>query len=336
MTPAEAKTLYERIKDELRLKMPEAIARLDADWALDFDASRRRFGWCDWGGKVVGLSWRFVLINDEIQVGKTIRHEIAHALVGPGHGHDWAWKQMARTCGDDGRRCWDAADTEQPAMKWTAKCIGCNRKIGRNLPPKKAQSCGHCSGGRFNEDYRLMFVPTEENGMTKSFVQILARHEGPWKLRALLPDGPKGKPRAEWMPTKTADPVSDAFGLMDKNPSISSVVAWSESEQQFVLTIDRADRDVWEKERGNWREAVKLAAKTTAAAIPERVLKIPAGIDAETVRKVLAARASGLGYVAVDAKFGVYGKKGFWSWKICKAAAGMKAVAAERKEGTEK
>jgi hypothetical protein len=44
------------------------------------------------------------------------------------------------------------------------------------------------------------------------------------------------------------------------------------------------------------------------------------GADPENVVKVLALRAQGLGYVAIDAAFGIHGKRGWWSWKIVRDA----------------
>ena len=35
-----------------------------------------------------------------------VLHEIAHALTGPGHGHDWAWKQKCVLVGARPERCY--------------------------------------------------------------------------------------------------------------------------------------------------------------------------------------------------------------------------------------
>tara|TARA_R100000951_G_scaffold99407_4_gene89746 strand:+ start:1195 stop:1737 length:543 start_codon:yes stop_codon:yes gene_type:complete len=41
----------------------------------------------------------------EAQAINTLRHEIAHIAVGPGHGHDRVWKASARRIGCDAERC---------------------------------------------------------------------------------------------------------------------------------------------------------------------------------------------------------------------------------------
>ena len=53
----------------------------------------------------VELSVSFVLRATWSDVRDTILHEIAHAIVGPGHGHDAVWQTAERRIGCTPKRC---------------------------------------------------------------------------------------------------------------------------------------------------------------------------------------------------------------------------------------
>ncbi len=59
----------------------------------------RRLGQCRFGAREIGLSRRFLEANEWGIVENTVRHEAAHAAVGPGHGHDGVWRRQARAFG---------------------------------------------------------------------------------------------------------------------------------------------------------------------------------------------------------------------------------------------
>lgn len=68
-------------------------------WNVEVIETKRVLGQCDFTKKIIRLSRPFVVLNDKDVVVDTIKHEIAHALVGVGHGHDWKWKQMCEQLG---------------------------------------------------------------------------------------------------------------------------------------------------------------------------------------------------------------------------------------------
>lgn len=210
MTLSDAKALFDKVA--LELNFP-------SDWGFEFDNSKQRFGSCNYNRRKVTLSGPIVLLNEAKQVEQTIRHEIAHVLVGPGHGHDAVWKAMARKCGDDGARCYDPAVVNTPEAAWVALCPKCGKKFERHRAPKPNRPlwCGTCFRGR-----------SFESGAALSF-----------------------------QPTAAAN---------------TSVMA---------------------------------AAK-------------PSAVDPLTLAKIRALRMQGRGYVAIDASFGIHGKRGWWSWKIIK------------------
>lgn len=62
------------------------------------------------------------LPNPEQEVRNTLLHEIAHAMVGPGHNHDHVWKSAARRIGCTGDRC--GADM-QVRPNFIGRCSKC-------------------------------------------------------------------------------------------------------------------------------------------------------------------------------------------------------------------
>lgn len=141
MTLFEAHVLFQTLQKDLGL--PE-------DWTLRFDNAKRRFGSCQYRTKTITLSRYLVVLNASDQVGQTIRHEIAHALVGPGHGHNHVWRAMAIKCGDDGQRCYSSETVNTPQAPYAATCTGCGKVYKRHRRPRTARSCGACGNGRFN------------------------------------------------------------------------------------------------------------------------------------------------------------------------------------------
>lgn len=60
---------------------------------------RKRLGQCRYRNREIGISAYHVTYHSDEDVRDTILHEIAHALVGPGHGHGPVWKAKARALG---------------------------------------------------------------------------------------------------------------------------------------------------------------------------------------------------------------------------------------------
>jgi predicted SprT family Zn-dependent metalloprotease len=121
-------------------------------WHCEFDRAVRRFGFCTYGIRTITLSKKLTLLNSEAEVRNTILHEIAHALVGPNHGHDRVWKAKAMELGCNGSRCCDRS-VVAPSTKWIAECPGCRRVVRRHR--RRIASCGRCSGESFNARYQL-------------------------------------------------------------------------------------------------------------------------------------------------------------------------------------
>lgn len=95
-------------------------------WTFKWDRAVRRWGQCNYRARTISCSEPLMSRNPG-HFTETVRHEIAHALVGPGHGHDATWRTQARAIGADPVTC-HAADEPVPA-RWAATCNDCGKVV---------------------------------------------------------------------------------------------------------------------------------------------------------------------------------------------------------------
>lgn len=119
------------------------------DWHFKFDHAKSRMGRCYYPGKIISMSAALVALNTETDVRDVVLHEIAHALVGPSHHHDWIWRIKAREIGARPERCYHSAII-RPKAKHKATCEACGHTYERLRLTKKIRALGRCRCRRGN------------------------------------------------------------------------------------------------------------------------------------------------------------------------------------------
>ncbi len=169
-------------------------------WKFAWANSKRIFGTCYSGRKLITLSRQMVQVNDESEVRDTILHEIAHALVGPGHMHDVFWKAMADAVGARPEACYTNDTTKQPEAPYMATCQDCGVVIKRYRRPTDRTMRGINGKCKYK---------TNEGSLV-------------WRMRGLLmsPELPTSLPKPMWQREKAAhapaqQPVSSELTQSD-------------------------------------------------------------------------------------------------------------------------
>jgi predicted SprT family Zn-dependent metalloprotease len=111
------------------------------NWKLELDYAKVRAGACYFKEKKISFSRHFLKNADQLDINDTILHEIAHALVGPKHGHDRVWKNMAKKIGCSAKRCHTLEFSE---YKWIRFCTNyCwEQKVHRRKLNLICKKCG--------------------------------------------------------------------------------------------------------------------------------------------------------------------------------------------------
>ena len=93
------------------LEQMEKWELTEQGWSFVWDTRAvRRYGQCRYRSKEIGITKKLANINTIEETKDVVLHEIAHALVGRGHGHDHVWKRMCRKVGAKPERCYTPED----------------------------------------------------------------------------------------------------------------------------------------------------------------------------------------------------------------------------------
>ena len=146
-TPAAAPAMPLKEVEALGLRLlrkHETVNGLKKGWKFAFDLAPVRGGVCRYQEKLIALSVAYCLKASHEEIVDTILHEIAHAIVGPIHGHDEAWKAVARRIGCTAKRCHQVDHTPP---RWRGAC-GCGKEWKRQRLSQRTRRgcCPKCKG----------------------------------------------------------------------------------------------------------------------------------------------------------------------------------------------
>lgn len=115
------------------------------EWDFAFDRAKVRAGACHFTDRRITLSRHLTAAHGEAQVRETVLHEVAHALVGPRHGHDRVWRARALAIGASGQRCYAGGDEPVVPGRWQGRCAG-GHVVHRHRRPVRLLLCARCRG----------------------------------------------------------------------------------------------------------------------------------------------------------------------------------------------
>lgn len=124
------------------IRQHEINKNLEIGWKFSFDLAPTRAGICRYDEKQITLSVTYCQKATKEEIVNTILHEIAHAIVGPKHGHDAVWKAAARDIGCTAERCHRVKHT---TARWRGEC-GCGKQWTRQRLSQRARTglCPSC------------------------------------------------------------------------------------------------------------------------------------------------------------------------------------------------
>jgi predicted SprT family Zn-dependent metalloprotease len=139
---AETIQLGNRLLEEFGLK--------DQGWKFELTQYKVTLGTCSHSEKLIAFSL-YYLHQPMEEIEETIRHEIAHALVDPKHGHDWVWKDMARRVGARPERCAPPEVKSSAKHNYEIECSSCGQRWKRyRLRRNLANYRSSCCSAKFN------------------------------------------------------------------------------------------------------------------------------------------------------------------------------------------
>ena len=108
-------TRVQRLFDKLKAKY-----ELDDEWNIRKSRSKNQYGRCFHYEHEITISRYHIENGDWEDIEDTVRHEVAHALVGEGHGHNKTWRKKAKELDADPTAC--SSKGSLPDYRYKLRC----------------------------------------------------------------------------------------------------------------------------------------------------------------------------------------------------------------------
>ena len=116
---------------EFALQKMEEWGLIEEGWSFVWDTRAvRRYGQCRYRQREIGVTKVLANLNTIEETKDVVLHEIAPALTGPGHGHDFVWKRMCRKVGARPERFYTPEDKGGTVKTTKGKYKLINRDTG--------------------------------------------------------------------------------------------------------------------------------------------------------------------------------------------------------------
>lgn len=96
------------------------------DWTFQLTNAKTQAGYCNERKKIISMSIPIINLNPLESAIDTLKHEIAHALVGCVNGHNSAWKATAARLGATPKAC---HNDKTPDGKFLGICNTCENSV---------------------------------------------------------------------------------------------------------------------------------------------------------------------------------------------------------------
>jgi predicted SprT family Zn-dependent metalloprotease len=116
----------------------EKFGLVQQGWRFELDNAKRRVGLCSHKTKTISVSIHYIFKSTSEEITDTILHEVAHALVGSKHGHDWTWKSKAVEIGAKPERLAGEGVESTASPNFIIECSGCGQRWHRYRLKRRA------------------------------------------------------------------------------------------------------------------------------------------------------------------------------------------------------
>jgi len=164
---------------QFAIEQMEKWQLIEQNWKFVWDnRAVSRYGQCRYTKKEIGITKKLALINTIEESKDVVLHEIAHALTGRGHGHDFVWKRMCRKVGARPERCYTPEDKGGSVKTLQGKYKLVNKDTGKvyryyHRKPRRTNWDGVWLRGKKREtENKLQVVANQINNTDSSPYRI--------------------------------------------------------------------------------------------------------------------------------------------------------------------
>ena len=113
------------------LTLMEHYGLTERGWHFQFSNHKLILGQCVHDHKLIKFSQHYALKSTQESITDTLLHEIAHALIGPFHGHDETWQRKAIELGADPYAKCQGGSVSTARYNYRLECPECGSKAYR-------------------------------------------------------------------------------------------------------------------------------------------------------------------------------------------------------------